>query len=71
MKIVTVLYQVCRSLLSYLGLGGGNCLYYPTCSQVITESLDTKGLFKTAPVVLKRVAICNPIYMKFGKNWQY
>ena len=71
MKIVTVLYQVCRSLLSYLGLGSGNSLYYPTCSQVITESLETNGLFKTAPVVLKRTAICNPLYKKFGKNWQY
>jgi len=71
MKIVTVLYQVCRSLLSYLGLGSGNCLYYPTCSQVIAESLETNGLFKTAPVVLKRVVICNPLYKKIGKNWQY
>ncbi len=71
MKIVMVLYQVCRSLLSYLGLGSGNCLYYPTCSQVITESLETNGLSKTAPVVLKRIAICNPLYKKFGKNWQY
>ncbi len=71
MKIVTVLYQVCRYLLSYLGLGNGNCLYYPTCSQVITESLEKKGLLKTTPVVLKRIAICNPLYKKFGKNWQY
>ena len=71
MKIVTVLYQVCRSLLTYLGLGSGNCLYYPTCSQEITESLETNGLFKTTPVVLKRTVICNPLYKKFGKNWQY
>tara|TARA_Y100000816_G_scaffold227959_1_gene173035 strand:- start:206 stop:421 length:216 start_codon:yes stop_codon:yes gene_type:complete len=71
MKIVTVLYQVCRSLLSYLGLGGGNCLYYPTCSHVITESLETNGLLKTTPVVLKRIATCNPLYKKFGKNWQF
>ena len=71
MKIVTVLYQVCRSLLSYLGLGSGNCLYYPTCSQVIAESLEKKGLLKTIPVLLNRIAICNPLYKKFGKNWQY
>jgi putative component of membrane protein insertase Oxa1/YidC/SpoIIIJ protein YidD len=71
MKIVTVLYQVCRSLLSYLGLGSGNCLYYPTCSQVIAESLEKKGLFKTIPVFLRRIVICNPLYKKFGKNWQY
>tara|TARA_B100000700_G_scaffold272000_1_gene315286 strand:+ start:58 stop:273 length:216 start_codon:yes stop_codon:yes gene_type:complete len=71
MKIVTFLYEVCRSLLSYLGLGGGNCLYYPTCSQAITKSLETNGLFKSIPVVLKRVAMCNPLYKKFGKNWQY
>ncbi len=71
MKIVTVLYQVCRSLLSYLGLGSGNCLYYPTCSQVISESLEKNGLLKTIPVFLKRTATCNPLYKKFGKNWQY
>jgi len=71
MKIVTFLYQFCRSLLSYLGLGSGNCLYYPTWSQVITESLETNGFFKTTPVILKRIAICNPLYKKFGKNWQY
>ena len=71
MKIVTVLYQVCRSLLSYLGLGSGNCMYHPSCSQVITENLEKKGLLRSVPVISKRIAICNPLYMKFGKNWQY
>ena len=71
MKIVTVLYQACRYLLAYLGLGGGNCLYYPTCSQAIAYSLDKNGLLKTIPVILNRIAICNPLYKKFGKNWQY
>ena len=71
MKIVTVLYQVLRSLLSYFGLGSGNCIYYPTCSQVISESLENSGLIRTIPTILKRALICNPIYQKFGKNWQY
>jgi putative component of membrane protein insertase Oxa1/YidC/SpoIIIJ protein YidD len=71
MKIVTVLYQVLRSLLSYFGLGSGNCVYYPTCSQVITESLENIGFIRTIPTILKRALICNPIYQKFGKNWQY
>jgi putative component of membrane protein insertase Oxa1/YidC/SpoIIIJ protein YidD len=71
MKIVTVLYQVFRSLLSYFGLGSGNCVYYPTCSQVITESLENIGFIRTIPRILKRALICNPIYQKFGKNWQY
>jgi len=71
MKIVTVLYQVLRSLLAYFGLGSGNCVYYPTCSQVITESLENTGFIRTIPTILKRSLICNPIYQKFGKNWQY
>ena len=71
MKIVTVLYHVLRSLLSYFGLGSGNCIYYPTCSQVITESLENSGFIRTIPTILKRALICNPIYQKFGKNWQY
>jgi len=71
MKIVTVLYQVLRSLLSYFGLGSGNCIYYPTCSQVITESLENSGFIRTIPIILKRALICNPVYQKFGKNWQY
>ena len=71
MKIVTVLYQMSRSLLTYFGLGSGNCMYYPTCSQVIVENLENKGFIRTIPTIFKRVAICNPIYQKFGKNWQY
>ena len=71
MKIVTVLYQVLRSLLAYFGLGSGNCIYYPTCSQVITESLENIGFIRTIPTILERFLICNPIYQKFGKNWQY
>ena len=71
MKIVTVLYQVLRSLLSYFGLGSGNCIYYPTCSQIITESIENKGFIGTIPIILNRALICNPIYQKFGKNWQY
>ncbi len=71
MKVFALLFQIIRSLLAFFGLGGGNCMYYPTCGEVITESLENKGLIRSFPLVTKRVYICNPIYRKFGKKWQY
>ena len=70
MKITNILFTVLRSLLGLFGIGQGNCLYYPTCSSVIRESLENKGLIRTIPVFLERVIKCNPLYGKFGKNWQ-
>jgi len=56
--------------LGFFGLGQGNCMYYPTCSSVVTEGVNEKGLIKVVPLVLYRIYICNPIYRKIGKNWQ-
>ena len=71
MKISKILYISTRSLLNFFGLGQGNCLYYPTCSKVIEESIENRGIINSIPTILKRIYICNPIYMKFGKNWQF
>ena len=46
-------------------------MYYPTCSKVISENFENQGFLKTIPVILQRIYICNPIYKKVGKNWQY
>lgn len=71
MKISKILYISTRSLLNLFGFGQGNCLYYPTCSKIIEESIENKGIINSIPTILKRIYICNPIYMKFGKNWQF
>ena len=71
MKLLGFFLQGVRSLLSLFGLGAGNCLYYPTCTNVIVESFEKNGLLKTTPVIFQRIIICNPIYKKFGKIWQY
>ena len=70
MKITNILFTVFRSLLGLFGIGQGNCLYYPTCSNAIRESFENKGLISTIPVFIERVYKCNPVYRKFGKNWQ-
>ena len=70
MKLLGFFLQGVRSLLALLGLGAGNCLYYPTCTSVVAESFEKNGLLKTIPVILQRIFICNPIYKKFGKIWQ-
>ena len=70
MKITNIMFTVFRSLLGLFGIGQGNCLYYPTCSSLIRESLENKGLIRTFPVFIERVYKCNPVYRKFGKNWQ-
>ena len=41
MKISKILYISTRSLLNFFGFGQGNCLYYPTCSKTIEESVTT------------------------------
>ena len=71
MKIFGFFLQGTRSLLSLFGLGGGNCIYHPTCTEVIVENLEKKGFIATVPIVFQRIIICNPVYKKFGKNWQY
>ena len=71
MKLLGFFLQGVRSLLALFGLGAGNCFYYPTCTNVIAESFEKNGLLKTIPVIFQRIIICNPIYKKFGKIWQY
>ena len=70
MKIGNILFTVTRSLLSLFGIGPGNCLYFPTCSNLIKESLQNYGFIKSIPLIIQRIYKCNPIYRKFGKNWQ-
>tara|TARA_B100000131_G_C17699856_1_gene444187 strand:- start:121 stop:333 length:213 start_codon:yes stop_codon:yes gene_type:complete len=69
-KITSFIFLIIRSTLGLFGLGKGNCMYYPTCSSVINEEINKRGIFKTLPLVFYRIYTCNPIYRKFGKNWQ-
>jgi putative component of membrane protein insertase Oxa1/YidC/SpoIIIJ protein YidD len=71
MKISKLFYITFRLLLNFFGFGQGNCLYYPTCSEIIVNSIENKGLLSSFRTILKRIYICNPVYVKFGKNWQY
>ena len=71
MKVISLFIQITRLLLSFFGLGGGNCIYYPSCTVSITKKLENDGVLKTIPLILNRLLTCNPIYRKIGKNWQY
>ena len=71
MKISKLFYISVRSLLNFFGFGQGNCLYYPTCSEIMKNSIEKKGFIASLPLLLKRIYVCNPIYMKFCKNWQF
>ena len=70
MKITSILFTVFRALLGLFGIGQGNCLYYPSCSNQIRKSMQEKGFVMTIPLVFERAYKCNPLYRKFGKNWQ-
>ncbi len=70
MKLTSILFTVFRALLGLFGIGQGNCLYYPSCSNQIRKSIQEKGFVTTIPLVLERAYKCNPLYRKFGKNWQ-
>ena len=70
MKLTTILFTVFRALLGLFGIGQGNCLYYPSCSNQIRKSMQEKGFVMTIPLVFERAYKCNPFYKKFGKNWQ-
>ena len=71
MKLSKLIYISIRSLVNFFGFGQGNCLYYPTCSEILKNSIEKEGLIASLPLLLKRIYVCNPIYMKFGKNWQF
>ena len=82
MKLTSILFTVFRALLGLFGIGQGNCLYYPSCSNQIRKSMqekgfvphqksiEEKGFVMTIPLVFERAYKCNPLYRKFGKNWQ-
>ncbi len=70
MKLTSILFTVFRALLGLFGVGQGNCLYYPSCSNQIRKSMQEKGFVMTIPLVFERAYKCNPLYRKFGKNWQ-
>ena len=70
MKLTGILFTVFRALLGLFGIGQGNCLYYPSCSNQIRKSMQEKGFVMTIPLVFERAYKCNPLYRKFGKNWQ-
>ena len=69
MNLKSLIYLVARSLVGFLGFGQGNCMYYPTCSSVISEEIDEKGFIKSIYLIGYRAYMCNPIYRKFGKIW--
>ena len=71
MKVISLFLQITRSLLTFFGLGGGNCIYYSSCSTAIAEKIESDGILKTIPLILHRLITCNPVYRKIGKNWQY
>ena len=71
MKVISLFLQIIRSLLSFFGLVGGNCIYYPSCTIVIAEKLEKEGVLKAIPLILNRMITCNPLYRKIGKNWQF
>ena len=71
MKVISLFIQTTRSLLTFFGLGGGNCIYYPSCTTAIAENIESDGILKTIPLILHRLITCNPVYRKIGKNWQY
>lgn len=70
MKLTSILFTVFRALLGLFGIGQGNCLYYPSCSNQIRKSMQEKGFVMTIPLVFERAYKCNPLYRKFGKIWQ-
>jgi len=69
-ETISVVFTLFRNTLSYFGFGQGNCLYYPTCSEVIRDSFIEEGFLTTFYLIPKRIFICNTVYKKFGKKWQ-
>ena len=54
MKISKLFYISVRSLLNFFGFGQGNCLYYPTCSEIMKNSIEKKGLIASLPLTFKK-----------------
>ena len=68
MKVISLFLQITRSLLAFFGLGGGNCIYYPSCTTAIAEKLENDGILKTTQLIVQRMITCKPKYRKIGKN---
>jgi len=67
--IVSFFFTSFRILLGYFGYGRGNCLYYPSCSEVIRRSLTDEGVLKTLYMTIpKRILMCNMLYKKLVNN---
>ena len=62
MNISKLFYISTRSLLNFFGFGQGNCLYYPTCSEIIEDSIEKKGLIASLPLLLKNLYLQPNIY---------
>jgi putative membrane protein insertion efficiency factor len=49
------LYQLCLS-----PFVGGQCRFYPSCSEYATEAIDTHGALRGSWLALRRLLRCNP-----------
>ena len=54
MKISKLFYISVRSLLNFFGFGQGNCLYYPTCSEIIEKFNRKKRIDCFLPLTFKK-----------------
>lgn len=67
--LVSFFFTSSRTLLGYFGLGRGNCLYYPSCSEVIRMGIIDEGVLKTLyKIIPKRILMCNTLYRKLVNN---
>jgi putative membrane protein insertion efficiency factor len=56
-KLIKI-YQV--SLASFFG---GNCIYYPSCSEYAIEAINSQGILKGFLKSFWRILRCNPFSM--------
>lgn len=41
---------------------GGNCRFYPSCSDYALEAIERKGALKGSFLILSRIAKCHPFH---------
>jgi hypothetical protein len=59
-KILTYIIKVYQhSLGVYVG---GNCRFYPSCSQYAVEAIEQHGAWRGLWLALKRVGKCHPLH---------
>ncbi|MBT7410718.1 MAG: membrane protein insertion efficiency factor YidD [Methylococcales bacterium] len=56
-KFLIKSYQYCIS--PYLG---GNCRFYPTCSEYALEAIERYGVLKGSWLGIKRLSRCHPFH---------